>query len=1321
MQQPSRPVSPTLTPRHGHANATNDSETLPDPYIERLRAASLVKSPNKLASPTNLTGVSYAGMASRPATPPALLALKKANAKAAAPTTRSTAVERDGPATTEPAQTQQEVINVDAATPEVVIKEEEDLELNALALRRTRSDKQQVVAKVKNRKQRSKKSAKAAGKAPMNIGKGTPNSVTPAAEAAPPPDLPQRSTSDVRKRRRVSTDVDGDHAAPGVTTRTQDVPTTSTPVTQTRYVVDIGEVLGFPRYEASPGLNDDRDDPPAATTSDVDMRDIEPASDGSYSTRRIVSDVPDHDLPYLKRTTALHEGDIEDMYEDVTSLPYQSAPGQAGPSRNGRSSDPPRRREDPRSATTDDDMSRRMRDIEAASRAPRSVSHRPIQLSPAPASPAQILDDDDARLGPRRPRSPSVLHPHPVHYAPGPFPNFAPPRRVPYNLLRQRRARRSRSRGRAHLLKADEWRKATDHHVFIHFPGRGAHDKGNFGRLCAADNILRVSLNIPTASITQPIAAVAPTKPNSSPTYYRVGNLTVEQRDRLLREGWVSTAEGTFGVVPSDSVPPTFLASFRHPERLCVPPTEEGLTDAFKKGMMSTDLYQHVRALLTIDVRTGGRWRHLMVGEAHRCVVDSVRVRLISIRDSRDDEEEPIAFLYMESPTADATEWLCFRERIIQLTRARSRRPPDGMDPPSRTFAKLSQLTDERRRKTSTAVEAEADAVAEEAEDEEVTAVAEVWIVVARKCTSTATNYSLNTHTDDYSTTGNTLLCPREANVSPAHAEINDRVEEPRDGAALRGMRTPINSAQGNAESCVLNNPEQSAPVEGHTARTERIIPSGRKTKASLHIGSLNLNGRGSLNGPRDQKWNAVNQLLREERLGVLCLQETHLDETHTNTIQDLYGRRIRIWNSGSESTTSSQGVAVVLNRELVDVSNVIDHDPQRLRPNSMTENAAFWSRLLSMAEKGRFKAPDIMTGDFNLVEESIDRLPAKEDYASAVEALRDLIRHFDLYDGWRLSEPNKKDYSYPQRGSVTRSRIDRIYASEPLVRTSHTWDIKTTGVHTDHRLISAKLNATNTPLIGKGRWSMPPHLIEDKVFMEEMGTLGKAVMETMQAMCHGETALHSSPVQGLHKRFKEDIQKLARERLKKKIPKLRAELKRLRDHVTEIESRSTYQFSSELQNDSAVLHNRICELEKKRHTFSKLTTTARYVINAERVTKYWSAVNREKTPRDVIYTLRLPDTTPPRFEVRSDKMATLARGYHEHAQSVDVPGFSKDLQAKEIEKILTGVTQTLDPSDSALLQSRIYKDEVKRALKKSQTGRAPGLDGIPMSSGNTS
>ena len=117
-------------------------------------------------------------------------------------------------------------------------------------------------------------------------------------------------------------------------------------------------------------------------------------------------------------------------------------------------------------------------------------------------------------------------------------------------------------------------------------------------------------------------------------------------------------------------------------------------------------------------------------------------------------------------------------------------------------------------------------------------------------------------------------------------------------------------------------------------ARAQRVTPStqahresaprtGRKTKANIHIGSLNMNGRSGIISPNNQKWNELNQLMREAKIGILCLQETHLTKEDEEMINRLYGRRITLHNSSSESASSTQGVSIVLNRELVDVKGI--------------------------------------------------------------------------------------------------------------------------------------------------------------------------------------------------------------------------------------------------------------------------------------------------------------------------------------------------------------------------------------------------------------
>jgi hypothetical protein len=89
------------------------------------------------------------------------------------------------------------------------------------------------------------------------------------------------------------------------------------------------------------------------------------------------------------------------------------------------------------------------------------------------------------------------------------------------------------------------------------------------------------------------------------------------------------------------------------------------------------------------------------------------------------------------------------------------------------------------------------------------------------------------------------------------------------------------------------------------------------KTRANLHIASLNMKGRTStqLDHSAISKWSVIHRVMREKKIGILCLQETHLTEEHETQINTLYSRRLRVINSKDrERPGTSAGVAFVLN-----------------------------------------------------------------------------------------------------------------------------------------------------------------------------------------------------------------------------------------------------------------------------------------------------------------------------------------------------------------------------------------------------------------------
>ncbi|KAJ7688792.1 hypothetical protein B0H16DRAFT_1753004 [Mycena metata] len=98
----------------------------------------------------------------------------------------------------------------------------------------------------------------------------------------------------------------------------------------------------------------------------------------------------------------------------------------------------------------------------------------------------------------------------------------------------------------------------------------------------------------------------------------------------------------------------------------------------------------------------------------------------------------------------------------------------------------------------------------------------------------------------------------------------------------------------------------------------------------------------------------------------------------------------------------------------------------------SPAENKAFWEELHRLWMTEDLPVPDVMLGDMNIVEDTIDRLPHRADDASAAHALADLKRILEIKDGWRMTYPDTKQYTF-SRGTGSHSRIDRIYLTDTV------------------------------------------------------------------------------------------------------------------------------------------------------------------------------------------------------------------------------------------------------------------------------------------------
>lgn len=204
------------------------------------------------------------------------------------------------------------------------------------------------------------------------------------------------------------------------------------------------------------------------------------------------------------------------------------------------------------------------------------------------------------------------------------------------------------------------------------------------------------------------------------------------------------------------------------------------------------------------------------------------------------------------------------------------------------------------------------------------------------------------------------------------------------------------------------------------------------KKRANICIATLNVNGASAptQNMNHINKWSIINSTIRTERIAILALQETHLDEERLEDINRCFGKNFDIINSstpGSPRTTA--GIAIILNKALIAPTSVQTYTQQQERaimmkikwleteeltimnvyaPNKRGEHLAFWAQLELERRQKCLAKPDFVLGDFNVTEDRIDRSPPQENGRNATDALRDIRVTWDIQDQWRHDNPSE-------------------------------------------------------------------------------------------------------------------------------------------------------------------------------------------------------------------------------------------------------------------------------------------------------------------------
>ncbi len=485
---------------------------------------------------------------------------------------------------------------------------------------------------------------------------------------------------------------------------------------------------------------------------------------------------------------------------------------------------------------------------------------------------------------------------------------------------------------------------------------------------------------------------------------------------------------------------------------------------------------------------------------------------------------------------------------------------------------------------------------------------------------------------------------------------------------------------------------------------------------------------------------------MKEHRIGVLLLQETHLTDDRVKAIHDMFARKIRIFHSmHGESPTQKEGVAVVLNARFIDTAaaEMTEILPGRAMqvafecpggetkhvlcvyaPTSdgISERERFFKELTEYYESHpALPKPQVMAGDFNNIEDPIDRLPVGDGPDSSVLALDDLKLSLGmmLADGWRATYPNTREYTF-HRGTgrnAVFSRLDRFYVNPSTFDNAREWGICEAGVRTDHSLIKVQLTPERAPVLGPGRPTFPLHCIKDKILTKQTKRRGIEAIRELNDLeaANGRNAL-TNP-QTILRDFKTAAMKLARERERAVVPKLLAEIRDRESMLRRVKANRALPDCDKIA-EAAALTEQVRQLKQQRYKQQQQNSRATHRLYGDRPTKYWSKLHRECAPRDVINAFeregQLGTAGEKIYECDSTRMAEMARTHHMNVQRDDATVKPPHERQADITIALDSLETKVNEAQSEELGKEISYEECVLSLRFAKNGTSPGLDGVP-------
>jgi len=458
-------------------------------------------------------------------------------------------------------------------------------------------------------------------------------------------------------------------------------------------------------------------------------------------------------------------------------------------------------------------------------------------------------------------------------------------------------------------------------------------------------------------------------------------------------------------------------------------------------------------------------------------------------------------------------------------------------------------------------------------------------------------------------------------------------------------------------------------------------------------------------------KRDKVFRWIKSQNIDITFVQETFCTEDFV-TLFDSCWKGVII--HGPSDSKHSRGVCIMLNDNLsVSVSNVLkSHDGRRVLANVCIENnpvtlvcvyapndekarKIYFQRTKVWVDKHADNKTDIIcSGDFNCCLKDQDRSSMTHMRDNSRKCMLSLIQDLELVDTWTCTNTGKNGFTFTDKRTGTKSRLDYILLSKDSCFTIQNISISVCPFVPDHACVSAILTKSQNKR-GNGYWKLNCSLLEDEDYISKVKNVIYNT-RTVYNICSRQAVWEMIKINVKEFSIKYSIEKAKSASNRKK---------QLQEMLDEVYVKMTNSCDVNLISEKEVIEKELNEIYVGEVKGAQIRSKVKWTEEGERATKYFLSLEKKRQIMNNITQLTLENGNIITNDL--DILSECTRFYKSLYTSQEID--------EDIIKDYVKVTHVpkLDAHCKNICDMVISEKDVFEAVKNLKTNKSPGPDGL--------